>query len=72
MSPISPCRPANRMIMKPTTTPGNANGKVSSATSTARPGNAWRWRNSPATVAIASVAAVVAAASSTVLMSVPR
>ena len=38
--------------MKPTTTPGNASGKVSIATSTARPGNAWRCRNSPAMVAI--------------------
>ncbi len=38
MSPMSPCRPASKMIMKPTTTPGNASGKVNSATRTLRPG----------------------------------
>ena len=35
-----PCRPASRMIMKPTTTPGKASGKVSIAISKAWPGKA--------------------------------
>ncbi len=58
--------------MKPTTTPGKANGKVSIAISTARPGKRWRCRKMPLMVAITSVAAVVAAASSTVLIKVER
>ena len=58
--------------MKPTTTPGNASGKVSIAISTARPGKRWRCRNMPAIVAMTSVATVVAAASSTVLIRVAR
>ena len=58
--------------MKPTTTPGKASGKVSIATSTARPGKRCRCRNIPAMVAITSVATVVAAANRTVLISVAR
>jgi hypothetical protein len=58
--------------MNPTTTPGNASGNVSMATSSAWPGNRLRCRNSPAIVAMRSVAAVVAAASTTVLISVAR
>src|SRR6516225_2327214 len=72
MSPTRPWRPASRMIMKPTTTPGKASGKVSIAVSTARPGKRWRCRNKPAMAAITIVAAVVAAASSTVLIRVAR
>ena len=58
--------------MKPTTTPGNASGNVSIATSSEWPGNRFRCRNNPAIVAMMSVTAVVAAASTTVLISVAR
>ena len=58
--------------MKPTTTPGNASGKVSIAIRTARPGKRCRCRNIPAIVATISVTMVVAAASSTVLIRVAR
>ena len=58
--------------MKPTTTPGKASGKVSIAIRTLRPGKRCRCRNMPAMVATISVTTVVAAASSTVLISVAR
>ncbi len=44
--------------MKPITTPGKASGKVSIATSTARPGKRLRARKSAAAVPRTSVAAV--------------
>ena len=52
--------------MKPMTTPGKASGKVSIDTSSALPGNLWRCRNTPEMPLIASVAAVVAAATASV------
>ena len=52
--------------MKPTTTPGNANGKVSSASSVRLSGNSRRASSKPAITDTTSVAAVTAAESSTV------
>src|ERR1700738_250685 len=47
MSPMSPWRPASIITMKPTTTPGNARGKVSSARSRLRQGKRVRARKGP-------------------------
>lgn len=58
--------------MKPTTTPGNASGKVSMAVISRLPGTAWRTRNSPATLDSTSVASVTAADSTTVETRLPR
>src|SRR5476649_2142318 len=60
MAPINPWRPASMITMNPTTTPGNASGNVSSATSNRLAGNSRRARNKPAIVDNPSVAAVTA------------
>ena len=58
--------------MKPTTTPGNASGKVSSAVSSERPGKRCRASSKPTSVASVSVIAVVAAASAKVATRLDR
>ena len=64
--PINPCRPASRITRNPTTTPGNANGKLSTDTSTARPGNRLRSRNRAGIPPSTKVSTVTAADSATV------
>ncbi|CPO87914.1 Uncharacterised protein [Bordetella pertussis] len=69
--PMTPWRPASRMIRKPTTTPGNASGNISSATSARRPGNSrCQARKRPIgsdSNSVASVASVATSDSATVL-----